>query len=193
MGHRWRESVSFQPGNLFGQDILDQSGYRRFFFPEHTILLAKATITLAPETTGFRTPLSPAHILYPDGALYEEPKKEIVAEVPVILEKPAENKEVVKSAVVTHPTPKVTPVSYEQTASVIGTLDSVATASPQAPMPSQEGSLWPWYIGAAFLGALALLGLRLTRDSEGQKTQNASLSADDFEIIEEETDDEEPH
>ncbi|MBI5078307.1 MAG: lamin tail domain-containing protein [Candidatus Yonathbacteria bacterium] len=151
-----------------------EADYRRFTFPEHTMLLAGSVITLAPETTGFRAPLSFIKIFYPNGLLYEQALKDVQKNIQAPIVKPAAQARLQE---------KVASVSYKQTASAADAFMPIGTTTPFT-VP-KEGSMWPWYIGAAFLAALALLGIRLTREKEEKNT----ISAEDFEI----TEDEEPY
>lgn len=151
-----------------------EGDYRRFTFPEHTMLLAKSVVTLAPETTGFRAPLSFIRILYPNGSTYEQAPKEIQKDIQAQIVKPVSQ---------VRPQEKVASVLYKQTASVSDAFIPIsATTSSQA---QKEESLWLWYIGVAFFVSFALLGIRLTQEA-GEKTTS---TVDDFEIM----DDEEPH
>lgn len=160
-----------------------EGDYRRFVIPEHTMLLAGSSITLAQETTSFHSPLINIRILYPNGTSYEQQQKEVQiqattssAQVPIKITEALK----AKDAPVEPITQKVASVSYKQTASV---ADAFAPTSVATPLPVQEeGSLWPWYVGVAFLGVFALLGIRLTRRSGINSP--TELNAEDFEIIE---------
>ncbi|MFA5997332.1 MAG: lamin tail domain-containing protein [Candidatus Paceibacterota bacterium] len=157
-------------------------GSRRFTIPEHTMILAGGNITLAPETTGFRAPLSFVNIYYPNGKPYEQIKKEVITEVskPVSVHVPSRVS--VKSAEVKSlplvATPDVVPeVSQNQSASVIDAFTNTSTNSPSS---KNEDGLWLWYTSAALLGALALFGIRYIKSREVKTT----FSAADFVIIE---------
>ena len=72
------------------------------------------------------------------------------------------------------------PRSSPQGASVINAfVDDVPT-----PSKKDSNGMWPWYSGAAFLGALALFGIRTSRMKDAK--QSNELNADDFEIVEDE-------
>lgn len=171
-----------------GGDELDISGWqvaggeKTFIFPGNTILGARKSATFASEVTGLVTPLgSTVELLFPNG-MRVDTKVETVAPQAVahkaITSKVVEKQKVVASA----PAPVVTQAPKQQSANVID-----AVSEPLAPLREERG-LWPWYVGSAFLGAFALLSIRLT-----QKVENkATINAEDFEIIEEK-DDEEPH
>lgn len=151
---------------------------KTFTLPQNTILGSKKILTLPSEISGLTTPSgSSAFLNFPNGSRVAI--KNGVTTVPTI------------SSVVSNPIPKtksqaktIYPVSQTQKASVI---DALPDSQGQLPA-KEEGSLWLWYVSAAFLGALALLGLRLAKNTE----EKAFITADDFEIIEE-PDDEEPH
>lgn len=162
---------------------------RRFTFPEHTMLLAGATITLAPETTGFRNQPTFLKILYPNWQPYEYPQKVTAALVQKENSIPEELK---TTPAAPQPIAKSLVASYKQTASVADSFipPSQTTSTVVEEQNKEEGSLWPWYTGAAFLGAFALLGIRLTQDKDVE--HSSELTADDFEIIED-NNDEEPH
>ena len=151
------------------------SGEKKFVFPKNTILAARKTVAFASEVTGLTTPVgSSVELMFPNGASVPI-KSKVAAEAPVLTKKtqksPPQLIPVVSSA---------NTMQSSQKASVIDAFNA-----PQALPQGETGTLWPWYIGAAFLGVLALLGIRLTR----AKGEEPGLSADDFEIIE----DEEPH
>ncbi len=168
-----------------GVDELDLSGWqimsseKTFILPRNTILGARKSATFASEVTGLVTPVgSTVELLFPNGSRVETKIESVVVEAstPKVAKAP-----VVKKNVETH---VLSQTPQRQEAAVINSVADTQTTLP----PNQEGSLWPWYIGAAFLGALALLGIRLARGNEEKNT----ISAEDFEIIED-TDDEEPH
>jgi len=199
---------------------------RQFTFPEHTMLLAKSTVTLAPETTGFRSPPNSLKILYPNWQPYENPQKEAPApaqsstkETPAPVLTATQSliptiPVITRDEVIQHPeissTETTAVLSSSQTASVIGAFEAssqTAINEPQTQEP-KEGSMLPWFIGTAFLGAFALLGIRLSRSSENipqeETTTDSSTEptadgsavrpGDDFEILGEgEETDEEPH
>lgn len=166
-------------------DELDISGWqvvaskKTFTFPKNTILGARKSATFASEVTGLDTPAGDIpEIRFSNGTRIEVKVETVVPQSLVV--KAVEKPKAVANANV--PTRTLSQTSQHQEA-------SVANAIPETPAPiREERGLWPWYIGSAFLGALALLGIRLT-----QKVENkATINADDFEIIEE-TNDEEPH
>lgn len=165
-----------------GGDELDISGWqvvggeRTFTFPKNTILGARKSATFASEVTGLTTPPgSTAELLFPNGSRVETKVETVVAQ-------PVAPKAVAKPKVVASVTANaVSQAPKQQSANVIDTVSS-------ASLPEQDKGLWPWYIGSAFLGALALLGIRLTQKVE----EKATITAEDFEIIEE-TDDKEPY
>lgn len=166
-----------------GSDELDISGWqmmsesKTFTFPKNTILGARKSATFASEVTGLTTLSGEiVKLLFPNGSRVETKVETVVAQP--VAPKAVEKQKVVASA----PLPVVPQTLKQQSANVI---DAVSDTS--IPVREDKG-LWPWYIGSAFLGALALLGLRLTQKVE----EKATITAEDFEIIEE-TDDEEPH
>lgn len=171
-----------------------QSAGKTFILPQNTILGARKTLTLASEVTGLVTPVaSVAFLHFPNGTRVEMQSDaptpvSTSSSVQVSKKEPAATG-VVHSLVVA-PAHSFVPKVPPQEALVANAFaDSVDLPSTQ-----ESGSLWPWYSGAAFLGALALLGLRMTRE---KKTENPSgLTAggsadrpgDDFEIIEDDED-----
>ena len=171
-----------------GGDELDISSWqvankeKIFTFPKNTILGARKSATFASEVTGLATPVGNIpELRFPNGTRVPA-KVETVA-----LQSPAPVlKTVGKTNVIASAETRVAPQAPSlQEASALNAI-SEAEASPR-----QERGLWPWYVGSAFLGALALLGIRLTQDTK----QKATINADDFEIIEEtdNEDNEEPH
>ena len=170
-----------------GGDELDISGWqvagseKTFIFPKNTILGARKSATFASEVTGLVTPADNIpELRFPNGMRVDTKVETAVAQ-PVapkqIVAKAVEKPKVTASA----PARVVTQAPKQQSANVIDVI-----SEPLAPIREERG-LWPWYVGSAFLGALALLGLRLTQKEENK----ATINADDFEIIEE-TDDGEP-
>lgn len=173
-------------------------GSRRFTIPEHTILSAHESIILAPETTGFRSPISFVNIFYPNGKPYEQAKKDLPVVTPKPQTMPVEFQ--TKASVVKSASVATVPNTAQQTemqdlgASV---SDAFTSQYSENSSPSQNGDgLWLWYTSAALLGAVALWGLRFTRESEKKNT----FTADDFtisevadEIPDDEYDTDEPH
>lgn len=165
-------------------DELDISGWqvvvndRTFKFPKNTILGARKSATFASEVTGLSTPSgNEVELFFPNGARVD------VKDETVML-KPVVTKAVERSKVVVSTETRAVrePLQLQEA--------SIVKAVSEEPSPTrQDRGLWPWYIGSAFLGALALLGLHLTRD----KVQDTSThpTADDFEILDD-TDSEEP-
>ena len=153
-----------------------------FILPQNTILGAQKKLTLASEISGLATPKGASAVLnYPNGAPVGI--QTVASQAPIAVAVPAKTTSsptVKNGANAFVPIHKFAPVVQNQEASVINVI---ASSSPV--LPQKEDTLWPWYIGAAFLGALALFGLRLSQKKEGP----ATITAEDFEIIE----DEEPH
>ncbi len=171
---------SFVSVENHGVDEVDLSlwqvvaGGKIFVIPQNTILAARKTLTLASEVSGLVTPAgSEALLNFPNGSRVETKTQQAAFVEPPqkIIEKPKTIVAPQKSASATYVVP-----SHQEASVSDAFLDT--QASPQG---EEEGSLWPWYSGAAFLGVLALLGVRLTR----RKGTEDVLSADDFEIIEE--------
>lgn len=155
------------------------SDIKTFTFPKNTILGARKNATFASEVTGLVTQQgSTPELLFPNGTRVEVKSELKVLETltPKVLQTYAVKKE-----------PQVRVLAQVPQHQVAAAIKAVEDDVPELPK-QKEGSLWPWYIGAAFLGVLALLGIRLTRQNTEQKPPTP---ADDFEIIEE-TEDEEP-
>jgi len=161
---------------------------KTFIFPKNTILGGHRSATFASEVTALATPSgSIPELLFPNGTRVEVKSETVAVVAPAVktiatnedptLRTRAQGRALVSNQV------QISESKY-QTASIVNSIPDSPTRPPQ----QKDGSLWPWYIGAAFLGALALLGIRLTRQNTEQKP---STPADDYEIIEE-TDDEEP-
>ncbi|PIY58555.1 MAG: hypothetical protein COY98_01400 [Candidatus Yonathbacteria bacterium CG_4_10_14_0_8_um_filter_43_17] len=169
-----------------GGDELDVSGWqvasneKIFTFPKNTILGARKSAPFASEVTGLATPVGVIpELRFPNGTSVPIKVEAIASQDPTPILKTPEKTKVVASAET-----RVAPQAPQyQEASVLNAISDDTPAPPR-----QESGLWPWYVGSAFLGALALAGIRLTKNTE----QKATINADDFEIIEE-TDDEEPH
>lgn len=155
-----------------------ESGYRRFTIPPHTMILAKGTITLAPEVTGFRDPISSVNLLYPNWQRYEpfkdESQIETISRGAPVVSRASSPAKILSSVdgVNTNSSLEVDMTSQSQSASI---ADAFGGASSQ-----NENDIWVWYTSVALLGAAALLGLRFVRGSEIKNT----FTADDFEIIE---------
>lgn len=147
-----------------------------FILPKNTILGARKTLTLPSEITGLVSPPgSLPQLLFPNGFPVKSGGGEAVAQqTPEKYSAPA-GAQILRSAPVHE---------VSQQASAVGTV----TALPEAALNtgSEKGDMMPWYIGVAFLGALALLALRATRKEESQNKHEEELTADDFKIIEEE-------
>lgn len=166
-----------------GEDELNISGWqvvnneKTFTFPKNTILGARKSATFASEVTGLVTSVgSIPELRFPNGTRVDT-KVETVAHhavAPKAVEKP--------KAIASTAARAESQMPERQEASIMN-----AVSEPLAPLRDERG-LWPWYVGSAFLGALALLGLRLTQKVE----EKATITAEDFEIIEE-TDDNEPY
>lgn len=163
-----------------GTDDLDVSGWqaagggKTFTFPKNTILGARRSTTFASEVTGLATPVGNIPELHlPNGSRLDVKIETVAPQSPDL-------KVVEKPKVAATPTTRVGGQALRQQEA------SVINAIPEAPAPiREERGLWPWYVGSAFLGVLALLGLRFIQKVEEKTT----ITADDFEIIE----DDEPY
>ncbi|MEK7568583.1 MAG: lamin tail domain-containing protein [Patescibacteria group bacterium] len=168
-----------------GGDEIDLSGWqvasaeKIFTFPKNTILGVKKNATFASEVTGLATPEgSVIELRFPNGSRVETKNETATAEAPA---PKAEEKPKVKAVT----QPRTASIPQQQEASAI-----VALPDTQTPLTQKEGSLWPWYIGAAFLGVFALGGIRLTREKEERGIDSSSeANTDDFEIVEESDED----
>lgn len=174
-----------------GGDEIDLSGWqvvsgeKSFTFPKNTILGSRKSITFASEVTGLVTPFGVVvELRFSNGTLVATKNKNkieavlVAPAIPKVVEK-----QKVKEVRQTQGFVSV-PKSVNQEATVFTAFATTAQPLPQR-QREEEGSLWPWYIGAAFLSVLALLALRFTRVPE----EKGAPTADDFEI----TDDEEPY
>lgn len=161
-----------------GGEELDISGWKvvgsekTFTFPKNTILGARKSATFASEVTGLITPSGSLPELFFSNGSRVEVKSEVVA-IEALAPKVAQIPETSSLR------PRVQAAYQEPKHQMASVIDSVLEDAPPSQTQKEEGSLWPWYIGAAFLGALALLGIRLARGNEEKKT----ISAEDFEII----------
>ena len=162
-------------------DELDLSGWqvsangKNFVLPKNTLLGARGSITLASEVTGLATPIdSSASLHFPNGAQVEL-QGEIISTVPAvpIAKESFQEKKILKPLTKTYA--QVSKTSPQE-ASTAGLLSDIATPA-HGKSEQKIESVWPWYIASAFLGALALLGLRFARSKR--------TLADEFEIIEE--------
>ena len=160
-----------------GNDELDLSGWqvgaagKIFSIPNHTLIGAHKTLTLASEVTGLATPAgSTASLHFPNGTQ-------------VSIQEEVTPTTFSSSDKIAHMSPAVYSVETKalqqenQEASVIGATQSL--------MPeNSKVDIWVWYVGVAFFAAIALLGFRFTR-----KTSTPGLlTADDFEITDEDED-----
>lgn len=166
-----------------GGDELNISGWqvvnneKTFTFPKNTILGARKSATFASEVTGLATPAGNIpELRFSNGTRVDTKMETVVPQAvdPKAVEKPKAIASTVARAESQMP--------ERQKASIMNAISETP-----APLREERG-LWPWYVGSAFLGALALLGLRLTQKVE----EKATITAEDFEIIEE-ADDNEPH
>lgn len=162
-----------------GADELDLSLWKiinntkTFVLPKNTILGVRKSITLASEVTGLATPVgSNPELLFSNGTRVEAKveKSSPPLLTPITTEKP-KVKAVTKALLVSQ-------APQRQEASI---LKNISETPPTFTKPPTKEPLWPWYIGAAFLAALALVGFRFTQATAPQTT----FSADDFEILEE--------
>ncbi|MEQ1666059.1 MAG: hypothetical protein ABL927_11865, partial [Bdellovibrionales bacterium] len=135
------------------------------------------------EVTGLVTPPGAmVEIRFSNGtpvATKNKNKKEVeptIVAIPKIAEKQKVKSAKEVQAFVSVPTP------VRQEAAV---LNAFATTAQPSPQREEEGSLWPWYIGAAFLAAFALIAVRFAQ----APNEKRELTPEDFEII----DDEEPY
>ncbi|MBI5401166.1 MAG: lamin tail domain-containing protein [Candidatus Yonathbacteria bacterium] len=179
------ENRSFIAIENHGGDEVDlslwqiESAGKTFILPQSTILGARKTLTLASEVTGLAVLSGSIALLhFPNGTRIETQGDK---PLPPIFTQATRNE-----SVIIKQTPRVAslhdiaPQALAQEAAVANAL--VGTASSSSTQMQESGSLWRWYSGAALLGALALLGLRFTR---GKKEKiSTELTADDFEIIE---------
>ena len=172
-----------------GVDEIDLSDWqisssgKIFIFPKNTILSSRKTLTLASEVTGLVTPVgSVAELSFPNGSrvsVKSAEKKELI--VSETLSRKVEEESKIKPTAQIRPT-QTAPL--DQKASIADAFSDIQTS-----LPTQKGdSAWYWYIGVAFLSTFALLSIRLTKGNEDK----TSITADDFEIIEE-VEDNEPH
>lgn len=183
-GDQTRSFVTLENSGVDEIDLSDwqiSSSGKIFIFPKNTILSARKTLTLASEVTGLVTPVgSVAEILFPNGSrvsVKSADKKELI--VSETLSRKIEEEPKIKSTAQIRPT-QTAPL--DQKASIADAFSDIQTS-----LPTQKGdSAWYWYISVAFLSAFALLGIRLTRGNEDK----ASITVEDFEIIEEVEDNE---
>ncbi|MDO8604243.1 MAG: lamin tail domain-containing protein [bacterium] len=146
------------------------SDTKTFILPKNTILGAHKSATFASEVTGLSTSAgNNPELLLPNGSRIDIKKNSVVETIPP--------QKITQAQTVKNIAPKVA-------SQAVGSLQAAVAESVQdtpVPLKQEEGTLWPWYIGAAFLGALALVGFRLTQVTSPKTT----FSADDFEILEE--------
>jgi len=152
------------------------SGEKTFTFPKNTILAARKSATFASEVTSLATPTGSIPEIWSPNGMRVEVKTEAHTSSESSPQIPQNTS--VKNVVTARAT---SPVLQNQEATVANAFND----SLILPQEREESSLWPWYVGASFIAAFALLGLRLVRKNE----TNSDLCAEDFEIIE----DEEPY
>ncbi len=168
--------------DLSGWQVSAQS--KIFILPKSTLLGAHKTLTLASEVTGLATPTSTTAVLsFPNGSRVPIEGETILAtaQTNLLVEKASNLSEVrfpTNSSAKTFTKSSVASVQYANTqeASVAGVFTD--TQNPLS--SSSENTMWPWYIGIAFLGAFGALGIRLAR----KNADPTLLTAEDFEIIE---------
>jgi hypothetical protein len=176
----------------FGNEELDLSNWqivaegKKFILPKNTLIVAHKTLTLASEISGLSTSSSTVATLhFPNGALVPPPGTPVPTEVKT---SPINNvpTEVTQTTIATGGRASRAPTRVaafaQPSQSAPETLsDQGADLAPVA----QESPLWMWYVGIALFGALAAVGLRFGRKTE---PASAEITADDFEIIEENPD-----
>lgn len=141
-----------------GNEELDLSGWsvrvrgKNFVLPKNTILGARKTLTLPSEVTGLDTfGGENPELFFVNGTNVET---ERVSKNP---DRTPEQKISMQTALPHAPAPK----QMAQKAALVETFEEPLAAL--APLPPEEGDVWLWFTGAAFLGVLALLGLRFAR------------------------------
>lgn len=172
-----------------GSDELDLSLWqidvqnKKFIIPKNTFLGAKKTLVFASEVTGLVTPLGSKVVLnFPNGTPVGAAASRGVNIT--ITPQSLTNNSAVKAVASISSSKKVSQAVTDQEASVI---NAVHVGDNTNSKESQDG-LWLWYTSAAFLGIIALFGIRFIQGREEKTT----FTADDFEIIEE-FDENEPH
>lgn len=162
------------------ENEIDLSGWKVssdgkiFTFYPNTLLVAHGTIKLASDKTGLSAPVGAfASLRFPDGTPVKL-QSEITPAAPATPTSDESFKEKIISKPTVAPYPAIVSESVQK-ASVADIVSDIST--PLVPT-RKNGSMLPWYTGVAFLGAVALLGLRFAR-SKG-------TLADEFEIIEDE-------
>jgi hypothetical protein len=171
------ETRSFVAIENRGNDELDLSGWqveafgKTFIIPKNTLVSAHKILTLASEVTGLTTPAgSVASLHFPNGT-----QVSLQGELTATISAPS--KEIIYTKPSVHSVETKNPPPENEEASVIGATQGLLPENPKT-------DLWVWYVGVAFFAALALLGLRFVR-----KTSTPGLlTADDFDIIDEDED-----
>ncbi len=142
-----------------------------FMLPKNTLIGAHKTLTLASEVTGLSIAEgSTASLHFPNGSIVslQEEVKAVAIDT--------------KTVVVAAETKKVSALRpAAQTASAIAAFPESIPREPSSP----NDTLWMWYVGVAFFGVFAALGLRFAR---GGTSKPETLTADDFEITDEDED-----
>lgn len=157
-----------------------KSNDKIFILPQNTILGARKTLTLASEVTGLSTPAgSIVSLHFPNGT-----RVEMQSDVPALapVQFPTKDPVSTKQVSIVDSSHNSAPQFLAQEASVTNAFADTATSSPT----QESGNLWPWYAGVAFMGAIALIGLRFTREKVVEPS--AEATADDFEIVEDDGD-----
>lgn len=160
-----------------GKDELDLSEWqveaqgKTFTIPKNTIVGAHKTLTLASEITGLATLKGMnASLHFPNGA-----QVSVQGEATPAISAPTKEIIYIKPAV--RAVEAKTLPQENQEASVIGATQGLLPEN-------SKTDLWVWYVGVAFFAAIALLGLRFTR----KIGTPGLLTADDFDIIDEDED-----
>ena len=144
---------------------------KTFIIPKNTLVSAHKTLTLASEVTGLITPAeSTASLHFPNGT-----QVSVQGEVAPAIS--SSTKEIIYTKPAVHAIETKTLPQENQEASVIGAKQGLLPENPKT-------DLWVWYVGVAFFAATALLGLRFTRKA----STPGLLTADDFEITDEDED-----
>ena len=166
----------------FGNEELDLSGWqivvpeKIFVLPKNTFLGAHKVLTIPSEISGLSvSATTKASINFPNGT-------------PVALMGTSTSG--VPKNVENFTQPMSSPMSFSQKqhlqpeSQVANTFASLNDETARPLSAREDSSLWMWYAGIAMLGTLGAVAIRITQ----KKTASGQLTADDFEIIEENDD-----
>ena len=148
-----------------------------FLLPKNTILGSRKTLTLPSEITGLVSPLGVTpELLFPNGFPVKSVGGGALSQHTL---------EPVKYSPPSTQVLRTTPLLESSQAASVA-VASVETSGITLGTDTEKEGMMSWYVGVAFLSALALLAFRASRRRVSKEDDEDTLTADDFDIVEEE-------